>query len=651
MDQAAFISAILAAPLSAIGEYYAHCLTQSDTIDARLATCLGIDRDRAVERGIGLADRSLGTRLPSKQIRVGREVRELLIRIGLYKPNGRETLRGCLTEPLRDDTGKVIGIRGWPINGSGGPIVVGVDPQPSTSQPMSVHPPSPVASSPAAPSTIDDGIIIESNQIGYQQDDRHYRIRGLEKNTSCCQLKVNLLVTRQDLTYVDTVDLLKARSRLQFIRAVASELYVDEDLIKRDIGRLLRHLEARQTELLTELLAPQERQVTVSEPDRAAAMEYLRGPRLIDRIVDDMTAQGIIGERTTKLVAYLAMVSRKLEQPLALLIQSSSSAGKSSLMESVLALVPEEDQLRLSSLSSQSLYYWGSQSLRHKVLAISEDEGIHQAAYALKLLQSEGKLRHATVSKGENGRMMTQQYTVEGPVSLLLTTTRPRIDEELANRCLVISVDESPQQTAAIHHRQRQMRTLEARRHRAEQQAIGHLHHNVQRLLAPLVVCNPHSQQLRFGTERTRFRRDHAKYLTLIETIALLHQHQRTIHEQTISHSDDRQETMRYIDVEPSDIELADQLMRSLLHLALDDLAPQVRGFLQRLTEHTDEARASAKQLRITRRWISEQLGYSDFQVRSYLATLIDQEYIRVRRGKNGQRYEYELLESTDRCL
>ena len=50
--------------------------------------------------------------------------------------------------------------------------------------------------------------------------------------------------------------------------------------------------------------------------------------------------------------------------------------------------------------------------------------------------------------------MTTHHYTVEGPVSLFLTTTALEVDEELGNRCLVLSVDESRQQTKAIHRQQ-----------------------------------------------------------------------------------------------------------------------------------------------------------------------------------------------------
>ena len=58
-------------------------------------------------------------------------------------------------------------------------------------------------------------------------------------------------------------------------------------------------------------------------------------------------------------MAYLACISRKLASPLAVLIQSTSAAGKSTLMERVLALVPEEDRVHYSAMTGQSLFYLG----------------------------------------------------------------------------------------------------------------------------------------------------------------------------------------------------------------------------------------------------------------------------------------------------
>ena len=82
-----------------------------------------------------------------------------------------------------------------------------------------------------------------------------------------------------------------------------------------------------------------------------------------------------MGEETNKLVGYLASISRRLESPLAVVVQSSSAAGKSLLMDAILGFVPEEDKVQYSAMTGQSLFYMGETDLKHKVLAIVEEEG------------------------------------------------------------------------------------------------------------------------------------------------------------------------------------------------------------------------------------------------------------------------------------
>ena len=88
-------------------------------------------------------------------------------------------------------------------------------------------------------------------------------------------------------------------------------------------------------------------------------MELLRDPRLLDRILEDFALCGVVGEETNKIVGYLGVVSRHLEAPLAVIVQSSSAAGKSSLMEAVLAFMPEEQRVQYSAMTGQSLFYMG----------------------------------------------------------------------------------------------------------------------------------------------------------------------------------------------------------------------------------------------------------------------------------------------------
>ena len=314
-------------------------------------------------------------------------------------------------------------------------------------------------------------------------------------------------------------------------------------------------------------------------------------------------------------------------------------------MDSILAMMPEEDVQRYSGMTGQSLFYLDSRQIRHRILAIAEDEGVRQATYALKLLQSEGELRHATVGRGENGRSQTQEHHVEGPVQIFLTTTAMDIDEELVNRCFVLSVDESDGQTGAIQSQQRQIFTAEWSQADFVASQLRTLHQNAQRLLEDVKVFNPYAPQLTFPNHKTRMRRDHIKYLTLINTIALLHQHQRTIHQAAHEGS-----MIRYINVEPRDIAVANGIAGEVLGRSLDELSPQTRALLVKLQQHVDQQAKSenvpCSAYRFTRRDLRQAIHWSDSQLRKHLGRLVDLEYILVHRGRNGQRYVYELLYS-----
>jgi DNA primase catalytic core len=482
--------------------------------------------------------------------------------------------------------------------------------------------------------------------------DRRYRIRGLEKNLSFDVMKVNLLVAGTVLgepaVHVDTLDLYQSRPRAAFIRQAAVELGVEEAVIKADVGKLLLKCEALQEQRIRALHAAEPDTVTVSEEDAAAALDLLKSPDLLDRIAQDLTRCGLVGEDGNKQVAYLAALSRKLDRPLAVTIQSTSAAGKSALMEAVLGLVPGEDRVQVSAMTGQSLYYMGETDLKHKVLALAEEEGASGAAYALKLLQSEGELTIASTGKDpETGKLETHRYHVEGPVMLMLTTTAIDLDEELLNRCIVLSVDEGRAQTEAIHASQRQRRTLAGLLAKADREAIRALHQNAERLIQPLAVVNPYAKQLTFVADRTRTRRDHEKYLTLIDAIALLHQHQRPI--RSVEH-DDR--LIRYVEVTLDDIAAANRLAHGVLGRTLDELPPQTRKLLQLIvawvTERCTQQAMNRSDFRFSRRDVREATGWGNTQLKVHLHRLEELEYLLVHRGGRGQSFVYELLYDGD---
>jgi DNA primase catalytic core len=484
---------------------------------------------------------------------------------------------------------------------------------------------------------------------------REYRVSGLEKTLGTDALKIALRLRAGERFHLDQVDLCRDAERRRFIERAAEETGLTNDLLKRDVARLLLAVEQAQAELArpTENAAAA---VTLSPEEREAALKWLREPNLIGRLREAFHQAGIIGEESNTLVAYLAGVSRKLERPLAIIIQSASAAGKTTLMDAVLSFFPEEERVKYSAMTGQSLYYLGETSLKHKILAVVEEAGAERASYALKLLQSEGELTIASTGKDpQTGMMVTQEYHVEGPVMIFLTTTAIDLDEELQNRCLTLAVDESAEQTGRIHRVQRERRTLAGLVAHEERKDLLKQLRNAQRLLQPLHVVNPFAPALTFATARTRNRRDHEKYLTLIDAIALLHQHQRET--RTLPSG------QRFIEVTLDDIALTNELAPEMLGRSLDELPPQTRRLLAHIRELMKSKRKGngARSAKVgagfamaggaatfSRRELRDACGWSLTQVRVHLERLVDLEYLAIRHGRFGSQFVYEILFDLD---
>jgi DNA primase len=510
---------------------------------------------------------------------------------------------------------------------------------------LPVDPPQALPASPLpAPAAADIEAQVRDEEIVMTLGDRRYRIRGLAKNLAFDVLmKVNVMVSASEAFHLDTLDLYSVRARSAFTAQAARELNVAEDVIRHDLGQVLRKLEALQERQIEKTLETAVKPAMPAE-EQAEALALLKDPHLLDRLLSDFTRCGVVGEETNKLIGYLAATSRKLDAPLAVMVQSSSAAGKSSLMEAVLAFIPEEDKVQYSAMTGQSLFYMGAMDLKHKILALAEEAGAARASYALKLLQSEGTLSIASTGKDpETGKLVTQEYRVEGPVMIFSTSTAIDHDEELLNRCLTLGVDESREQTRAILSLQRQKRTLEGLFAKRHKERLLKVHQNAQRLLKSIAVRNPYADALTFPDERTRLRRDHEKYLTLIDTLALLHQHQRQI-----KSADHEGERIEYVEVTLADIETANALAHEALGRSLDELSPQTRRLLELVSAmvetHCRTQAITRSDYRFSRRDVREHAGWSDFQVKMHMHKLEELEYVLVHRGGRGQSFVYELL-------
>jgi DNA primase len=514
--------------------------------------------------------------------------------------------------------------------------------------------PSSLAAAPTPPAITANSAVFTLNAEGtraeYAEGERAYRVLGLENNTSFGVLKVNvrLGVTRAagaPVFYFETFDLYNARARAAFVANANQTSGVEKATLERDLNQLIGRLETHQEKRIIQKMQAVETTSTpvLTTEEESEAMTLLRHPRLLDHVVADLHKCGLVGEETNLLVAWLVSVSRKLDRPLGVCVMSRSAAGKSSLLETVGRVIPDEDKHQYTALTPQSLFHMPENELQHKALFVAEDVGAEGAAYSLKTMQSDGQLIMACATKDEaTGQMMTKTKLVRGPVAVFLTSTSRSIDDELLNRLLVLSIDESPEQTQRIHQAQRYARSLEGIMERRARPRVVKRQQNLQRLIRPLLVRNPFREELTFNSTRLRSRRDNDKYLALIEVMALVHQYQREVK----SAVDGDGQPFQFIDATRQDVERVDKLMADVLEQTTDELTPASRRMLAILEQ-------MARELPLvnghgsrgwTRRLIRERTNWSDTQVRMVLAQLVEMEYVvQIGSGGRGSLVHYQL--------
>jgi hypothetical protein len=216
--------------------------------------------------------------------------------------------------------------------------------------------------------------------------------------------------------------------------------------------------------------------------------------------------------------------------------------------------------------------------------------------------------------------MRTKVFTVEARAAFIEATTASSVNHENATRCFELLMDETEEQTKRIHERQRLQRTGRGLEIRRQAEAITRRHWNAQRLLDSLPVVIPFADRLSFPSSWMRTRRDHARFLNLIEVSAFLHQHQR------------ERSREGAILASLADYEAAYALAAEVLRETLTDVKRPLREALQSIQGLAAKGEGS-----ITRREIREALGVPDSTVRRWLLELVELEYLAVVGGENGK--------------
>lgn len=244
-----------------------------------------------------------------------------------------------------------------------------------------------------------------------------------------------------------------------------------------------------------------------------------RNARILDRFVQDAEARGVVGEERVLKLLYLVVTSRLLNKPVSAVVKGPSSAGKSFVVEQVLAFFPPAAFYALSAMSERALIY-SEEPLIHRVLVIYEAAGLQgdMAAYIVRSLLSEGRVRYETAEATKDG-VRARFIEREGPTGLLLTTTAIRLHPENETRLVSIPITDTPEQTQAV---------LRAIARETPAQRDFTIWHALQEWLAsgPCEVTIPYSERLAeaIPPAAVRLRRDFGALLNLIRTHAVLHQ-------------------------------------------------------------------------------------------------------------------------------
>jgi 5S rRNA maturation endonuclease (ribonuclease M5) len=463
--------------------------------------------------------------------------------------------------------------------------------------------------------------------VTHDRDGRAYHVRVVSAVLG--RLRATVRASRGAAFHVDTLDLYSSRSRSEFARRASRALGAELEAIESDLLAVL---------VLAEKTVPSEEKPVevssapvVTESERACALALLRRPDLLDQVARDIDTLGYVGEETNGRLLYLVAVSRKLEDPLSAIVLSQSGAGKSGLTEVIERLCPPEDVVLLTRLTPQSLYYVEPGFLDLKLVIVEERYGSMEADYSIRVLQSRKKLiAAAPIKDPQTGNMKTKVFTVEARAAFIEATTANTINHENATRCFELMMDESAEQTQRIHERQRLMRTERGLALRQQTDAICRRHWNAQRFLDPLPVVIPFADRLTFPTAWMRTRRDHARFLNLIEVSAFLHQYQRERRGGAIVAS-------------LADYATAYALAGELLADTLSHLKAPLTRALTRIEGLCHERNGT-----FSRREVREALNEPDSTVRRWLAELCDLEYLAVVEtgGKGaGKAARYRVLE------
>ncbi len=485
-----------------------------------------------------------------------------------------------------------------------------------------------------------------NNGYEFNFSERKYKVLGIKKDFYS-NLKVVVKINQGDQDFFDSIDLYSSRARNLFIKELLQKLNLgqeDKEKLEHELIAIVEYIEKEREKSIHEK-HENSFEYILTKREKEIGLKLLHDKNIFKKINDDMTNLGYVGEKINKVICYLVATSRKMKSPLASIIVSRSAAGKSKLVETIEELIPPEEVVSMTASTDQAFYYMTDGMLKNKLVTISEQEGKATADYPIRELLSRKYLLKALPVKDKNGNTKTIFIKAEGPISYIETTTNFNIHPENASRCFQMYIDESEEQTEKIQKFQKLSKTKEYFLNHQNKKDIIERHHCAQRLLKPALIFNPFVNHIKFPVMKLRTRRDHDKFLNLIEVITFLFQYQR---EKKILKLNNGQE-LKYIESTMDDYKNAYQLMiDGILENTFDDLLKSSKDLLKFIIKMIEKKaikeNVSKEEVQFSCKMIMDYTNWSFVQVRNHIKNLLDFELIEIVKGKNnGQKHLYVL--------
>ena len=468
----------------------------------------------------------------------------------------------------------------------------------------------------------------------YDTHDLHIEVLGGIKITGLDRLRVTLKIVAKDkamLPVWQSLDLYNHSQREQAINSLAESFELGTRTVMHALAELTSELEQYRLTRIEALQPKQEQLPEMSPAQKQSAINELKKPNLLQRTSQLIAMSGIVGEATNSLIAYLVYSTRKQPVPLHVMFLGASGSGKTYLQEKISELIPAEDKIEITQITENALYYFKQHELQNKLILIEDLDGAASVFYPLRELQTKRRISKTVTLKDSKGNLKTITLTVEGPVCVSGCTTREKLYEDNANRCILLYTDQSTEQDKRINQYQAKVAAGEVNRTREEQ--YKELFRNMQRMLRSVHIINPYAKHLELPELVFKPRRTMTLLLGFIEAITFYHQYQREVKKDASGGL--------YIETTIADIEAAFALLKDVLFSKSDELTRATRTFFEQLKQLCKETGSNA----FNAKAIRERLRINPGNMKRYLAELVRYGYAktggnRYRRGS----YEYTIV-------